>query len=44
MPVYVINTNHVKKYLEMFAEIAEKRGDYEKSYEQFVECMKLGDP
>ena len=23
-------------------EVAEKRGDYEKSYEQFVKCMKLG--
>ena len=38
----VIKNNLVKKCLEMFAEIAEKKDDYEKFYEQFVECMKLG--
>ena len=37
----VIKKNLVKKCLEMFAEIAEKKDDYKKFYEQFVECMKL---
>ena len=38
----VIMKNLVKKSREMFAEIAEKKDDYKKFYEQFVECMKLG--
>ena len=38
----VIRKNHVMKYLEMFAEISEKKDDYKKYHEQFVECMKLG--
>merc|ERR1712008_540387 len=38
----VIKKNLVKKCLEMFAEIAEKRDDYKKFYEQFGKCMKLG--
>ena len=42
VPAYVIKMNPVKKYLDMPAEIAEKRGEYEKSYEQLVNCMKLG--
>ena len=42
VPIYVIKMNHVKKYLEMLAEIAELNDDHEKFYEQFVECMKLG--
>ncbi len=29
----------VKKCLEMFAEIAEKKDDYKKSYEQFGKCL-----
>ena len=28
--------------LEMFAEIAEKKDDYKKFYEQFGKCLKLG--
>merc|ERR1719305_620758 len=32
----------VKKNLEMFAEIAEKKDDYKKFYEQFGKCLKLG--
>merc|ERR1712241_1252851 len=38
----VIKKNLVKKCLEMFAEIAEKKDDYKKFYEQFVKCLKLG--
>merc|ERR1712241_1267248 len=38
----VIRKNLVKKCLEMFAEIAEKKDDYKKFYEQFGKCMKLG--
>merc|ERR1712008_578177 len=38
----VIKKNLVKKCLEMFAEIAEKKDDYKKFYEQFGKCMKLG--
>merc|ERR1712014_100067 len=34
--------NLVKKCLEMFAEIAEKKDDYKKFYEQFGKCLKLG--
>merc|ERR1711985_79091 len=38
----VIKKNLVKKCLEMFAEIAEKKDDYKKVYEQFGKCLKLG--
>merc|ERR1712200_117609 len=38
----VIKKNLVKKCLEMFAEIAEKKDDYIKFYEQFGKCLKLG--
>merc|ERR1712194_336299 len=38
----VIKENLVKKCLEMFAEIAEKKDDYKKFYEQFGKCLKLG--
>ena len=38
----VIKKRFVNKCLEMFAEIDEKKDDYKKFYEQFVECMKLG--
>merc|ERR1711957_1022264 len=38
----VIKKNLVKKCLEMFTEIAEKKDDYKKCYEQFGKCMKLG--
>merc|ERR1711874_77932 len=38
----VIKRNLVKKCLEMFAEIAEKKDDYKKCYEQFGKCLKLG--
>merc|ERR1712238_573036 len=38
----VIKKNLVKKCLEMFAEIAEKKDDYKKFYEQFGKCLKLG--
>merc|ERR1711920_1012917 len=37
----VIKKNLVKKCLEMFAEIAEKKDDYKKFYEQFGKCLKL---
>ena len=37
-----IKKNHVTKYLDMLAEIAELNDDYKKFYEQFVKCMKLG--
>merc|ERR1712164_6293 len=38
----VIKKNLVKKCLEMFADIAEKKDDYKKFYEQFGKCLKLG--
>merc|ERR1719468_130606 len=38
----VIKKNLVKKCLEMFAEIAEKKDDYKKFWEQFGKCLKLG--
>merc|ERR1712202_69161 len=38
----VIKKNLVKKCLEMFAEIAEKKDDYKKFYEQSSKCLKLG--
>merc|ERR1712232_1060548 len=37
-----IKKNLVKKCLEMFAEIAEKKDDYKKFYEQMGKCLKLG--
>merc|ERR1719407_120105 len=38
----VIKKNLVKKCLEMFTEIAEKKDDYKKLYEQFGKNLKLG--
>merc|ERR1711886_14898 len=38
----VIKKNLVKKCLEMFAEISEKKDDYKKFLEQFGKCLKLG--
>merc|ERR1711959_542660 len=38
----VIKKNLVKKCLEMFMEIAEKKDDYKKFYEQFGKNLKLG--
>merc|ERR1712195_260393 len=38
----VIKKNLVKKCLEMFSEIAEKKDDYKKFYEQFSKPLKLG--
>ena len=38
----VVRKNYVTKYLEMLAEIAELKDDYEEFYEQLVKCMKLG--
>merc|ERR1712039_1165641 len=38
----VIKKNLVQKCLEMFVEIAEKKDDYKKFYEQFGKCLKLG--
>ena len=37
-----IKKNHVMKYLEILAEIAELKDAYRKFYEQLVECMKFG--
>merc|ERR1711881_541940 len=37
-----IKKNLVKKCLEMFSEIAEKKDDYKKFYEQFGKNLKLG--
>merc|ERR1712054_189255 len=38
----VIKKNLVKKCLEMFTEITEKKDDYKKFYEQFGKNLKLG--
>merc|ERR1719398_598933 len=38
----VIKKNLVKKTLEMFTEISEKKDDYKKFYEQFGKNLKLG--
>ena len=38
----VIKKSFVKKCLEMFAEIAEKKDDYKTFYKQFGKCLKLG--
>merc|ERR1711964_160160 len=38
----VIKKNLVKKCLEMFSEISEKKDDYKKFYEQFSKNLKLG--
>jgi len=38
----VIKKNIVKKALEMFTDIAEKKDDYKKFYEQFGKNLKLG--
>ena len=38
----VIKKNLVKKCLERFVGIAEKKDDYKKFYEQFGKCLKLG--
>merc|ERR1719399_93128 len=38
----VIKKNLVKKCIEMFSEISEKKDDYKKFYEQFGKCLKLG--
>merc|ERR1712010_342669 len=38
----VIKKNLIKKCLEMFAEVSEKKDDYKKFYEQFSKNIKLG--
>ena len=36
-----VTNNLIKKCLDMFAEFAEKKDDYQKFYEQFGKCLKL---
>ena len=38
---HIIENNLVEKCLKMFGEIAEKKDDYEKCYDQFAKCLKL---
>merc|ERR1712165_152099 len=38
----VIKKNLIKKCIEMFNGMAEKKDDYKKFYEQFGKCLKLG--
>merc|ERR1712165_248874 len=38
----VIKRNLVKKCIALFEELAEKKDDYKKFYEQFGKCLKLG--
>lgn len=42
LPLQVIRKNIVKKSLEMFAELAENKDDYNKFYENFAKNLKLG--
>ena len=37
----IVTRNIVKKGLEMFAEIAEKKDDHKRLYKKFDKCMKL---
>ena len=41
-PIFVIKKNQKKNYLGVFPGTDEKKDDYQRIYDQFIECMKLG--
>ena len=40
-PIFVIKQNFKKNYLDVFPGIDEKKNDYQRIYELFIECKKF---